>query len=134
MEKIRYYKDARYDYELYDLSFDYYNPEDQPFSKFDNYQLGYNYLGYETLDLINIIHNGTESIYYFIDDEGSMMEFSGDDATYITCGKAGYRITPQTEDELSVIALTKEWAQNRELYEELCVENVIIGEFKFLKK
>ena len=134
MTPIIYYKDDRFDYDYYDICFEFYNPNDEPFSVFDTYQLGYNYLGYETMTLVNIVWNGTSMEYFFINDEGMMVVYSGDDAEYITSNKAGYRLSQMTPEEISIINHLKQLQENRRQYEiDIQDEPVNIKKFKFLK-
>lgn len=134
MKPIIYHKDGRYDYNYYDCCYDFYNDGLENRNVFDEYQLGYNHLGYEKLILINIVYNGTEMEYFFIDEDNEMFSFTGDDAQYITSGKAGYRLTKNTQEETAVINHLSQLIENRRQYEiDIQDEPVNIKKFKFLK-
>ena len=134
MKPIIYYKDGRYDYHHYDCCYDFYNNGVENRNIFDEFQLGYNHLGYEKLTLINIVYNGTEMEYFFMDEDGMMTTYTGDDAQYITSNKAGYRLTKNTQEELLVINHLSQLIENRRQYEiDIQDEPVNIKKFKFLK-
>ena len=111
MEPIKYYKDDRYDYDLYEYferTINVQNEDGVWTTNFDPMGNGYNHLGYDTLTLINMVYEGTKMKmrYYFIDDEGDMNRMDEDEFNFITW-KGAYRTTPMTPEEHQEVARVK---------------------------
>jgi len=143
MEPIKYYKDDRYDYDLYNYferTLNVQNEDGVWTTNFDPMGNGYNHLGYDTLTLINMVYEGNKikMRYYFIDDEGDMHRMDEDEFYYITW-KGAYRTHPMTAEENQEVARVKHLLslsveQREEVQQQQQVESVKnIKEFKFMK-
>jgi hypothetical protein len=108
MQPIKYYKDDRYDHDLYDYFDRTINGVDEDGDTlngtFDPIGNGYNHLGYDTLTLINMVWCGEQKMkYYFLDEEGDMIHFDTEDFHFITW-RGAYKTTPMTDQERQAVA------------------------------